>query len=132
MKKIGRFSFGDTRKESDDLLRLVINGAKTATSSLYESYKQKNIPLPKKGEKSIVADYGGREKCLIKITNVRIKPFGKISESFAKKEGEGDKSLEYWKKTHEKFFEKRLKKYRKKLDKKTLIVCQEFKVIKIL
>lgn len=130
MNKINSWQFGDNKKEADYLLNLVISGKKRATSSLYDSYIYKKRPLPKIGEKSIVKDSKNRDRCLIIITKVKIKPFGKFTEEFAFKEGEGDQSITYWRKVHKKFFIKRLKKMRKEFDKNTLVVCEEFKVLK--
>ncbi len=52
MKKIIQWKFGDSDKEVDQLLKLVINGKKTATSSLYDSYILGKLKLPKVGDKS--------------------------------------------------------------------------------
>lgn len=48
----------------------------------------------------------------------------------AKKEGEGDLTLEYWQKVHKKFFTKELKAIGKKFNKEINIICEEFRVIK--
>ena len=90
MKDIPSWRFGDTKKEADYMLKLVISGKKTATSSLYESYQRKNVPLLKVGDKNIIQDSNGIERCLIITKKVEIKPFDKISKRFAFKEGEGD------------------------------------------
>lgn len=126
MKKFPSLRFGNTKKEADYLANLILAGKKKATSSLYESYKAKNKFLPKKGNKVIVKDSKGKEKCIIQITKVSTRPFNKITKAFAKKEGEGNLSLSYWKKTHKKFFAKRLKRLNKKFDEKILVVCEEF------
>ncbi len=131
MKKIPSWQFGDTKKEADYLQGLVISGKKTATSSLYESYLDKKMPLPKVGDKNVILDSKGRKRCSIITTKASHKPFSKVSAAFAFKEGEGDRSLAYWRKAHKKFFEKRLEKMKRKFDENTLIVCEEFKVLKI-
>jgi len=95
MKTIPSWKFGDTKKETDNLIELMITGKKTATSSLYESYQRKKIPLPKIGDKNLIRDSNEIERCLIITSKVKIKPFNKITNAFAKKEGEGDISLEY-------------------------------------
>ncbi len=123
--KLSSWKFGDTKKEADELLHLVLSGKKTATSSLYKSYLNKK-QLPKIGDKSIILDSEDKERCKILTTKVQIKPFNKITESFARKEGEGDLSLKHWKKVHKDFFSKRTKDF----DEETLIVCEEFKIIK--
>ena len=130
MEKIPSWKFGDTKKEADYILNLVLSGKKTATSSLYNSYQSKSISLPRTGDKNIVQDSKGIKRCLIITKKVEIKPFNKVTKSFAFKEGEGDGSLEYWEKTHKKFFERRLKSRNKKFNEEILIVCEEFKLLR--
>src|SRR3989344_5502517 len=132
MKKIPSWKFGDTKEETDSLIKLVIKGKKTATSSLYESYQRKKIPLPKIGDKNFIQDSNEVERCLIVTSKVKIKPFNKITKAFAKKEGEGDRSLAYWRNVHKRFFKKRLKKQNMKWNNNTLIVCEEFKLLKLI
>jgi uncharacterized protein YhfF len=131
MKKINSWKFGDTPKEANNLLDLVLSGKKKATSSLYEFYIRKKVALPYKGNKNIITDSKNIPRCLIITTKVEIKPFEKITAKFAAKEGEGDKSLHYWKKVHKKFFTKRLRKMNKEFSEDILVVCEEFKVIKV-
>lgn len=125
------WKFGDTKKEADLLANLVISGKKRATSSLYDSYKYRKKPLPRKGIKNIVTDSTNTPRCLIIITKVEVKPFGKVDPTFAAKEGESNRALSYWRKTHKKFFTKRLRKMKKKFSEDILVVCEEFRVVKI-
>ncbi len=130
MKKIPSWKFGDNNKEADYLLSLVLLKKKTATSSFYDSYQRRIVKLPKVGDKNLVQDSNGIERCLIINTKVEIKPFNKVTKSFAYKEGEGNRSLEYWRRGHKKFFEKRLKRRNMKLNNEVLVVCEEFKLLK--
>lgn len=131
MKRIPSWKFGDTNVEADKLVNLVLMGKKKATSSLYDSYKNKKHSLPKAGDKIIIKDSKNRSRCLIVIDSVKIKPFRKVSKAFASKEGEGNQSLAYWRKVHRKFFTKRLKKMKKEFNENILVVCEGFKTIKI-
>ena len=126
MRRISSWKFGDTRKEADELVGLVILGKKRATSSLYEGYKTSK--LPKVGERSIIKDSRGRNRCLIINTKVKILAFGNVGKTFAFKEGEGDRSSRYWRNVHRKFFKKAAGK---KFNEDSLVVCQEFKVLKV-
>ena len=130
MKKIPSWKFGDTKKEADYILELALSKKKKATSSLYDSYRRKNVPLPRIGDKNIIQDSNGIERCLIVTTKVRIKPFNQITKAFASKEGERDGSLSHWRKTHRKFFEKRLKRRNIEFNNNILVVCEEFKLLK--
>jgi len=47
----------------------------------------------------------------------------------AKTEGEGDKSLDYWKRVHEVYYNREMKPHRDKFDENMIIVCEYFKTI---
>ncbi|MGM0379578.1 MAG: ASCH domain-containing protein [Bacillota bacterium] len=121
--------FCNTKELANRLTKLVLEGDKRATTSLYLAFICENEPLPIKGDLNIITDWDGKEKCIIQTTKVEIKPFYQVTKEFAIKEGEGDKSLKYWKKVHKEVFEKELESLDKSFSKDTLVVCEEFKVI---
>ena len=121
MKKVEKWQFAT---KNDELIDLVLQGEKTATTSLYSEYKKENIP--KIGDKSIIIYNSGKDACIIENTNVLITKFKNITSEIAFLEGEGDKSLNYYKKEHEELF----KKINKNFDKNTKVVVEIFKVIK--
>ncbi|EDS76547.1 conserved hypothetical protein [Clostridium botulinum C str. Eklund] len=125
-KKYSAWSFG---QDSDELLELVLKGEKTATTSLHYWYDGEEEELPKVGELSIVMDSNYIAKCIIETRKVDIIPFCNVSKEFAFKEGEGDKSLEYWRRVHINFFDEELKEVGKKFIENILVVCEEFKVV---
>ncbi len=47
----------------------------------------------------------------------------------AYKEGEGDRSLEYWRKVHIDFLTRELAEINKAFTKKTQVVCEEFELV---
>ena len=111
-KSYDTFSFGD---RPDELLKLVLTGQKTATSCLYRG----NPSKPK--DISIILDSTDKAQAIIETTKVSIVPFNQVSKEFAKKEGEGDKSLETWRKIHLAFWGN--------IPPDTLLECEEFKVL---
>ena len=123
------WSFGGEPGVSDKLAKLVRNNQKTATSSIYKAYEMQNSPLPQVNSLNIILDSYDKAVCLIQITEVYTCPFIEVSKEHAFKEGEGDRSLSYWRKTHENFFSQELKSYEIDFDERILIVCEEFKVI---
>ena len=98
-----RWQFGI---DNDKLIELVLKGQKRATTSLYNEYIKEQEPLPKKGEKSIIQYSNNKDACLIVIKKVIITQFKNITEELAFIEGEGDKSLKYYKDEHTKIFKK--------------------------
>lgn len=58
------------------------------------------------GDYSIVLDGSGVPVCITQTERVEIKSFNKVTADHAHLEGEGNRSLEYWRKVHKDFFEK--------------------------
>lgn len=56
-------------------------------------------------------------------------PYNEITAEFAEIEGEGDKSLAYWKRVHEAFFTREMEPYGEKFDENMMIICEHFKII---
>ncbi len=127
MSNLKQFSFGDNPAMADELLNLVLNGIKTATCSALQEYEAEGKPLPKIGDQSIVLDSQGKSRCVIEVVSVKLKRFCDVDADFAYKEGEGDKSLQYWQQEHKAFFERW-----DMFDPEMKLVCEEFKVVKIL
>ena len=99
--KIDAWAFG---VEADYLAELVLMGQKTATSSAFDLYAVGNEPLPKENELSVILDSKENAICIIETTKVEVIPFKEVSKDHAYKEGEGDKSLAYWRQVHEEVF----------------------------
>ena len=57
------------------------------------------------GEYSVIVDGGGEPLCVIRITHVELRPFGEVDADFAWTEGEGDRTLEWWRQAHLGFFD---------------------------
>ena len=115
--------------EPDLLANLVLTGQKTGTSSAYELYELSNESLPKTDDYSVILDSKGNAVCIIKNVNVEIIPFNEITAEHAYKEGEGDKSLNYWKSVHEDFFNKSFVEAGIEFSYDTNVVYEEFIVV---
>ncbi len=113
----------------DKLADLVVQGIKTATCSAYDLYSMNNERLPQAGDHSVILNSNGEAVCIIKTLKVYVTEFNKVSEEHAFKEGEGDRSLEYWRKVHESFLTNELASINKTFDGNTKVVCEEFEVV---
>lgn len=124
------FSFGNTEEMADELSELVVKKIKTGTSSGYDLYKKEKEPLPKVGQLDVVLNGKNEPVCIIKNINVTILPFSEITEEHAWKEGEGDRTLAYWRKVHADFFKHVYKEaLNMAFTEEKLIVYEEFEVI---
>lgn len=115
--------------EADVLANLVVTGEKTATASAYPLYEVEDEPLPSAGEYSVILDSKDNAVCVIQTTKVYVIPFNEVTEEQAFKEGEGDKSLEYWRKVHKKFFTECMEEAGLKFSSDMKVVCEEFVVV---
>lgn len=123
------WSFGNSEEMANSLAQLVVSGEKTATASLFYLYEVENEELPKVGRYNIILDGNENAKCIIKTSKVYVTPFNEVTKEHAFKEGEGDKSLNYWRNGHAKFFGKDLESIDKNFDENMMVVCEEFNVI---
>jgi uncharacterized protein YhfF len=123
------FGFTDEAHWATKLGKLVLSGKKTGTASLRWGYEEEGEEPPAPGDVSIVVDGRGRPLCAIETEYVDIVPFSEVGAEFARAEGEGDLSLEYWRKAHRAFFEAELKG-RRPFSESAPIVCERFKVVK--
>jgi len=121
--------FGANEQSSNDLAKLVREGIKRGTTSLNYWYDVKNEELPTEDTHSSITDWSGIAQCIIKTKKVTVLPFKDVNEKFAQIEGEGDKSLRYWRKVHINFFEKELKEKEIEFSQEMLVVFEEFEVV---
>lgn len=98
------WAFGADEQQADELLALVLDGVKTATASALRDYEAEQEPIPTVGTLSIVTDGAGHPRALIVTTEVRRARFDEVDEQHAHDEGEGDRSLDHWRRVHRDFF----------------------------
>lgn len=113
----------------DQLAELVLRGVKTATCSAALLYELEQEEIPKAGDYSVILDSSGNAVCIIRTTRVYTMPFDQVTERHAWKEGEGDRSLEYWRQVHRSFFTDELKPVGLEFDETLDLICEEFEVV---
>ena len=120
------WAFGDA---ADELAALTVEGKKTATSSAFPLYESEGEPLPRAGEHSVILNSRGQAVCVIRTEKVYLAPFREISEEHARREGEGDLSLAYWREVHERFFRREMEEAGLRFDQDMPVVCEEFSCV---
>lgn len=126
--KYEAWSFGNTKEMADELADLVNKGIKTATTGAYELYEE-DEEIPKVGEYNIILDGSGEPICITITRDVYIINYNLISSDHAFREGEGDRSYEYWKKVHDEFFIEEYRKSNKEFYEEAPMVCEVFEKI---
>lgn len=120
------WSYGDA---PDELAKLTRAEIKTATASAHPLYALEGEPLPEAGSYSVIQWSDESAACIIRTERVFVVPFREVSEEQAFREGEGDRTLAYWRDVHERFFRKELEDAGLVFTEDMGVVCEEFRVV---
>jgi uncharacterized protein YhfF len=82
----------------------VLRGEKTATAGLAERGEELGSP----GDRCLLLGFDDEPVGIVELTEVRIVPADEIDVQFARDEGEGFESVDEWRESHERFFERPL------------------------
>ena len=119
--------FGDDPVMADTLLALVMDGTKRATCGLARDYADE--PLPARGDHWIITDGARVPRCIIRTTRVELVPIREVTPEFAAIEGEGDGSLDYWKREHDAFFTRQAAREGFSYSDAMIGVCEQFECV---
>lgn len=95
------WAFGDV-DEADEIIRKVLEGEKTATTSAAWTFQAEGAPLPEIGDLNIVLDAREHPRALIRTVNVQVVPFSRVDEAHAR--ADGSPSLADWQAVNRAFF----------------------------
>lgn len=123
--KVMRLS--DNARDANKQLRLVISGKKRAISYSLIGLQHRNERLPKIGDFTVLTDWKGKAKCIVRTVAVRLKPYYAIRESYSKLEG--NISLEKWKKWFWAHSTKEFAEIGREPRESMIVVCQIFEKV---
>ena len=115
------FSFGDGPDLANRLLELVSLGNK-ARDLLGRELR--DFSLLQVGMLMVVLDGQGVPKAVLKTIELTKRRFDEVDEAFAYDEGEGDRSLQYWREAHARYFS-RLGRYAPDM----MLWCERFELV---
>ena len=121
--------FGDGPELADRLGSLVLAGVKTATCSALWEWEAAGDPLPQAGLLTVVLGGEGRPRGIIETLEVRVVPFDQVDGEFAREEGEGDRSLDYWRRAHWNYFQRTLSRLGLAPAPDMPLVCERFRLV---
>lgn len=87
------------------------------------------MTIPTAGYLTIVLDGHEKPVAAIETTQVSLRRFRDVDAIFAAAEGEGDKSLAYWRQAHQAFFETSQLAIDKTFSEDMWLVCEYFRVL---
>lgn len=120
------WAYGDA---PDELAALTLAGVKTATASAHALYALEGSDMPRTGDLSVILDGRGEAVCIVRNVRVTIVPYRDVDARQAWLEGEGDRSLTYWRRVHEAFFRRELARAGLPFTEDVAVVCEEFEVV---
>jgi uncharacterized protein YhfF len=98
------WAFGAGVEMETELAELVVTGTKRATATSLEVLLLEGAAMPQPGEHSVIYDGAQVARCIIQTTAVHVAPLDSVTAGFAWREGEGDRSRDYWLDGHRHFF----------------------------
>jgi uncharacterized protein YhfF len=81
------------------------------------------------GDLNIITNWAEDPLILVEITELEVVPFGHVSARQAYDEGEGDRSLAYWREVHWRFFSAEAQQLGLQPSEEMLVVCEHFKIL---
>ena len=125
----GTFSFGSD--DPEQLIDLTIKGIKRATTGSLRLYEIDHEPIPKAGDCNVITKEDGTACCIVKNVRVIVCKYQDVTEEMAAIEGEGDKSLKYWKDAHLKFFTLDFQQYGLEFTDSEKVVFEQYELVYI-
>ncbi len=98
------WGFGDSPSLKDELLALVLSGRKRAATTLVREMEAQGHPEPKLGAYSVILDGSDEPAAVIRTVALRHVRFSEVDEGHALLEGEGDMTLETYRREHARYF----------------------------
>jgi uncharacterized protein YhfF/GNAT superfamily N-acetyltransferase len=121
--------FGDGPELAHELVDLVLHGPKRATAGLAEVNDELPQVKPVAGGYSVLTEYDGTPRGVIRTTGLERRPFADVDASFAWDEGEGDRTLADWKDGHRRFFTRELAAAGREFDERMLVDLERFELL---
>jgi uncharacterized protein YhfF len=123
------WQFGYGVEQGDRLLALVLSGSKRATTGALWAYEHEGESVPRTGDFSVVTDGSGVARCIIRTASVSIVALDEVDEKFAYDEGEGDRTLGYWREVHWTYFVRELAGMGLAAKPDMPVVCERFELV---
>ncbi len=114
--------------DPENLAQLVNDGTKTAATSSYDLYEPTEY-MPKVGDYNIILDGNEKPLCITKTLVTEVIPFNQVSAEHAYHEGEGSRTLDYWRDVHQDFFTQEYREMGKTFTPDIPCLCEVFKKV---
>lgn len=123
------FGFGRGEEMQTELAELVLAGTKRATAASVHVTVLLGEMMPAAGQLAVILDGRGEARCIIRSTSVHVGPLESVTDAFAWREGEGDRSRAYWLDGHRRFFSDEHRRLGLAMDDAIPVYFEEFEVV---
>jgi uncharacterized protein YhfF len=121
-RNLETFSFGDNPALADELAALVLTGLKRATC-----WAASDGLLTEVGKRMVMLNSTGKPLAVLETLELVQRPFDDVDAAFAYDEGEGDRSLAFWKRAHRAYFSRK-----GQFAEGMLLYCERFRVVELI
>ena len=101
------YGIGDTPELKQELLNLILDGKKRASTSLVKESKIESWPEPEVGQYNIILDDSDMPAAVIRTVSIRRCRFSDVDEEHAYWEGEDERTLDSYIREHTKYYTRR-------------------------
>lgn len=124
--------YGDSPALSEALLELIALGRKRAGTSLLWACETDGQSIPSRGDIEIVVDHLNEPALVTRVIDVSVMAYNEVTAEYAAVEGEGDGSLDYWRKAHWAFFSRECGRIGREPTQTMPVVCSVFELLHVL
>lgn len=121
--------FCDNPADADECAQLVLEGKKRATSPAVAELALRGDAWPRVGDLHVITNWVGEAQCIIRTVAVTELRFGDVTAEHAALEGEGDGSLEFWRRVHREYYGRVLDGTESVVSDDLLILFEQFEVV---
>lgn len=123
------YHFCDNSEDARVCAELVVQGQKQATAASLAELALAGDPVAQPGDYAIVTDFEGKARAVIRTTKVEVCRLGDVDAQFAWDEGEGDRSLAWWREAHLAYYRRVLANSGVPIDDELMIACERFETL---
>jgi uncharacterized protein YhfF len=86
-------------------------------------------PRIRENDLSVFTNWDQTKACVVRTTKITVKKFSEVDAADAKREGEGDQSLAYWRQAHTEFFMEECARIGATCNTDLPVIFEEFEVV---
>jgi uncharacterized protein YhfF len=125
----GTAAFGITEDDARAIAPLVRDGTKTASGGLVWSHEADGTKGSRPGDLWIVVAGPDEPVCVIETNEVRVLPYDEVPETYAWEGGEGDRTLDDWRRMYWEYIVSECARIGREPSPKAPLAMERFRVV---